>query len=250
MVNVPERLLPTGVVLANCQTTQKGVACYVPDDEEGQYGGVCKLLAKGYRRPVCIHMPRADVAMPLRLQGMQRAFREFNVAEKDQTHFVLNEETDYLQSVQFLNQALLKRPRPDCLICGNDRVAFVAYQHLLSKGLRIPREIGVLGFDNMVGTGGLFLPPLSTISLPHDEIGGRRRLCTSFAVERARVFTGSHALLSVGNLSSASSHQWEAYRWRYAFSHKTRHQPRRSSRTQAVARRTARDLLHSICPLR
>ena len=46
--------------------------------------------------------------------------------------------------------------------------------------------------------------------------------------------TGSHALLSVGNLSSASSHQWEAYRWRYAFSHKTRHQPRRSSsRTQA-----------------
>lgn len=171
MVNVPERLLPTGVVLANCQTTQKGVACYVPDDEEGQYGGVCKLLAKGYRRPVCIHMPRADVAMPLRLQGMQRAFREFNVAEKDQTHFVLNEETDYLQSVQFLNEALLKRPRPDCLICGNDRVAFVAYQHLLSKGLRIPREIGVLGFDNMVGTGGLFLPPLSTISLPHDEIG-------------------------------------------------------------------------------
>jgi DNA-binding LacI/PurR family transcriptional regulator len=109
--------------------------------------------------------------MPLRLKGMQRAFREFNVAEKDQTHFVLNEETDYLQSVQFHNEALLKRPRPACLICGNDRVAFVAYQHLLSKGLRIPREIGVLGFDNMVGTGGLFLPPLSTISLPHDEIG-------------------------------------------------------------------------------
>ena len=171
MVNVPERLLRTGVVLANCQTTQKGVACYVADDEEGQYRGVCKLLEKGYHRPVCIHMPRSDVAMPLRLKGMQRAFREFNVAEKDQTHFVLNEETDYMQSVQFLNEALLKRAKPDCLICGNDRVAFVAYQHLLSRGLRIPREIGVLGFDNMVGIGGLFLPSLSTIGLPHDEIG-------------------------------------------------------------------------------
>jgi DNA-binding LacI/PurR family transcriptional regulator len=171
MVNVHERLIRTGVVLANCQTTQKGVACYVPDDEQGQYEGVRKLLEKGYRRPVCIHMPRTDVAMALRLKGMQRAFREFNVSERDQTHFILNEETDYMQSVQFLNEALAKRTRPDCLICGNDRVALVAYQHLLSLGIRIPQDMGILGFDNMVGIGGLFLPPLSTISLPHNEIG-------------------------------------------------------------------------------
>jgi DNA-binding LacI/PurR family transcriptional regulator len=171
IVNVHERLIRTGVVLANCQTAQKGVACYVPDDEQGQYEGVRKLLEKGYRRPVCIHMPRADPAMALRLHGMQRAFREFNVSEKDQTHFVLNEETDYLQSVAYLNEALAKRPRPDCLICGNDRVALVAYQHLLSLGIRIPRDLGILGFDNMVGIGGLFLPPLSTVRLPHDEIG-------------------------------------------------------------------------------
>jgi DNA-binding LacI/PurR family transcriptional regulator len=57
MVKVHERLLRTGVVLANCQTTQKGVACYVPDDEQGQYDGVRSLLEKGYRRPLCIHMP-------------------------------------------------------------------------------------------------------------------------------------------------------------------------------------------------
>jgi DNA-binding LacI/PurR family transcriptional regulator len=57
------------------------------------------------------------------------------------------------------------------VICGNDRVALVAYQHLLSRGFRIPNGIGVLGFDDMVGIAGLFLTPLSTIRLPHDEIG-------------------------------------------------------------------------------
>jgi DNA-binding LacI/PurR family transcriptional regulator len=171
MVKVHERLIRTGVVLANCQTTQKGIACYVPDDEQGQYEGVRSLLEKGYRRPVCIHMPRTDVAMALRLKGMQRAFREFKVPAKDQIHFVLNEETDYLLSVRYLNEALAKSPKPDCLICGNDRVALVAYQHLLSLGLRIPQDIGILGFDHMVGVGGLFLPPLSTIRLPHAEIG-------------------------------------------------------------------------------
>jgi DNA-binding LacI/PurR family transcriptional regulator len=171
MVKVHERLIRTGVVLANCQTTQKGIACYVPDDEQGQYEGVRSLLEKGYRRPVCIHMPRTDVAMALRFKGMQRAFREFKVPAKDQIHFVLNEETDYLLSVRYLNEALAKSPKPDCLICGNDRVALVAYQHLLSLGLRIPQDIGILGFDHMVGVGGLFLPPLSTIRLPHAEIG-------------------------------------------------------------------------------
>jgi DNA-binding LacI/PurR family transcriptional regulator len=171
MVNVHERLIRAGIVLANCQTAQKGVACYVPDDEQGQYEGVRKLLEKGYRRPICIHLPQRAVATALRLKGMQRAFHEFNVSEKDQSHFVLNEEPDFLQSVQYLNQALAKRPKPDCLICGNDRVAFVAYQHLLSMGLRIPKDMGILGFDNMVGVASLFLPPLSTIRLPHDEIG-------------------------------------------------------------------------------
>jgi DNA-binding LacI/PurR family transcriptional regulator len=36
-VNVHERLIRAGVVLANCQTTQNGVACYVPDDEQGHW---------------------------------------------------------------------------------------------------------------------------------------------------------------------------------------------------------------------
>jgi DNA-binding LacI/PurR family transcriptional regulator len=182
-VNVHERLIRAGVVLANCQTIQKGVACYVPDDEQGQYEGVRKLLEQGYRRPLCIHLPKGSVAMSLRRKGMQRAFREFNVAEKDQAHVILTHkpdhlqtvqfrgEADYLQTVPFLNEALAKRPRLDCVICGNDRVALVAYQHLLSRGFRIPNDIGILGFDDMVGIGSLFLPPLSTIHLPHEDIG-------------------------------------------------------------------------------
>jgi hypothetical protein len=53
---------------------------------------------------------------------------------------------DYLQAVQFLNEALARRPRPDCLICGNDRVALVAYQHLLSVGLSTSLSVHGKGF--------------------------------------------------------------------------------------------------------
>jgi DNA-binding LacI/PurR family transcriptional regulator len=199
-VNVHERLIRAGVVLANCQTTQKGVACYVPDDEQGQYEGVRKLLEKGYRRPLCIHLPEGDAATSLRRKGMQRAFKEFNVAERDQRHVVLihkpdhlqsvqfRDEADYLETVSFLNEALDKRPRPDCVICANDRVALVAYQHLLSLGFRIPNDIGILGFDDMVGVAGLFLPPLSSIRLPHEEIGRAAALHIILGRKQSRIY--------------------------------------------------------------
>jgi DNA-binding LacI/PurR family transcriptional regulator len=199
-VNVHERLIRAGVVLANCQTTQKGVACYVPDDEQGQYEGVRKLLERGYRRPICIHLPEGGAATSLRREGMQRAFKEFNVAERDQRHVVLihksdqlqsvqfRDEADYLETVSFLKEALDKRPRFDCVICGNDRVAFVAYQHLLSRGFCIPKDIGVLGFDDMVGVAGLFLPPLSTIRLPHEEIGRAAALHIILGRKQSRIY--------------------------------------------------------------
>jgi DNA-binding LacI/PurR family transcriptional regulator len=188
MVTVNERLIKTGIVLANCQTVQKGIAAYVPDDERGQYEGVCKLLEKGYRRPICIHLPSSAVAAGLRRKGMQRAFEEFKIPAKRQIHFVLNEDSNFLQTVQFLNEALEHRPRPDCLICANDRVAFVAYQHLLALGLHIPKDIGILGFDNMVAISELFLPPLSTIRLPHDEIGRAAALHIIQGRNAARTF--------------------------------------------------------------
>ena len=199
-VNVHERLIRAGVVLANCETQQKGVACYVPDDEQGQYEGVRKLLEQGYCRPLCIHLPEGGAATPLRRKGMQRAFKEFNVAEKDQAHVGLihkpdplqsvqfRDEADYLQTVSFLNEALDKRPRFDCVICGNDRVALVAYQHLLSRGFHIPNDIGILGFDDMVGVAGLFLPPLSTIRLLHEEIGRAAALHIILGRKQSRIY--------------------------------------------------------------
>src|SRR6516225_349079 len=209
IVKVSHRLIRAGVVLANCQTSQKGVACYVPDDEQGQYEGVRRLLDKGYRRPICIHLPKGAVATPLRRRGMLRAFKEFQIPGKDQTHFLLKDrpseprlaqvdkEADYLETAQFINKALGKRPRPDCIICANDRVAFVAYQHILSLGLRIPKDIGILGFDNMAGVADLFLP-----SDCRTKKSAEPRLCTLSVSRIDPSFVRFPAASSAGRRSS------------------------------------------------
>lgn len=82
------------------------------------------------------------------------------------------------------------------MICGNDRIAFMVYQTLLTRGIRIPQDIAVLGYDNLVGIGNLFLPPLSTVQLPHYEIG---RLSTLHIINgeshREKVLVDSPRLL-------------------------------------------------------
>lgn len=47
----------------------------------------------------------------------------------------------------------------------------LAYQLLLVRGLRISQYVAVVGYDNMVGVAHLFLPALTTVQLPHYQMG-------------------------------------------------------------------------------
>ena len=94
-----------------------------------------------------------------------------DLAEVKQFHMATGDD-HYTDLASLLNDHFKSgKPDFDVLICGNDRAAFVAYQVLLAKGVRIPQDVAVMGFDNLVGVGHLFLPPLTTIQLPHDIIG-------------------------------------------------------------------------------
>lgn len=75
-VPLPAKLLTLPCVLANCESDGEKVASYIPDDEQGQYTAVRALLAEGYRRPLCLHLPEGHLATTRRRQGLERACRE------------------------------------------------------------------------------------------------------------------------------------------------------------------------------
>ena len=75
-VPLPEKLLTLPCVLANCESLSQPVASYIPDDEQGQYDAVKALLAAGYRRPLCLHLPASQPATIRRRRGLERACRE------------------------------------------------------------------------------------------------------------------------------------------------------------------------------
>ena len=65
---------------------------------------------------------------------------------------------------------LLDLPNPPTAIFAfNDRMAVGAYDALRQRGLSVPRDMSIVGFDDE-DTSAFLDPPLSTIVLPHEEI--------------------------------------------------------------------------------
>ncbi len=173
-VNIPERLKSKPLILANCLAEDRSLTSYVPDDEAGQYRAVQHALSQGYRHPLCINLPSQSLAWELRQKGMQRAFDEFGLVPGDLLQYDLSAHDAYGETLTILDRHIVEgRAQFDILICGNDRIAFCAYQVLLARGLKIPTDVAVLGYDNMIGIAELFLPPLTTVQLPYYEIGQR-----------------------------------------------------------------------------
>lgn len=175
-VDIPRVLRSVPLVLGNCVSTDPGIACYISDDEDGQYQAVRQALRQGYRRPLCINLPQSSMAWGLRQSGLARALGEAGIDAAQVPQYDLSNDDGYQETLVVLEQKLREGEGQapfDLLICGNDRIALVAYQYLLSRGLRIPQDVAVLGFDNMVGVAELFYPPLSTVQLPYFDMGRR-----------------------------------------------------------------------------
>ncbi len=67
---------------------------------------------------------------------------------------------------------LLSRPdRPTGLFCFTDRIAMGAYQAAAALGLSVPRDVSIVGFDDQEIISTNLRPGLTTMALPHYEMG-------------------------------------------------------------------------------
>ena len=65
---------------------------------------------------------------------------------------------------------MLMRGEADCVVCYNDVFAATLMDRLLHQGVRLPEDIGFIGFDN-AAFAGVIRPGLTTLGHPKDEFG-------------------------------------------------------------------------------
>lgn len=80
-------------------------------------------------------------------------------------------DTDTLEGGRLATRSLLETGyRPTAIICVNDVMAVGALRELRERGLRVPEDISVTGFDN-VKLSEFCFPALTTVHIPRERIG-------------------------------------------------------------------------------
>jgi len=79
-------------------------------------------------------------------------------------------DTDTLEGGRLATRTLLGGYHPTAIICVNDIMAMGALRELRERGIRVPEDISVTGFDN-VKLSEFCYPALTTVHIPRDRIG-------------------------------------------------------------------------------
>jgi DNA-binding LacI/PurR family transcriptional regulator len=172
-VDAPEGL-PAGTVFLDCFPRGGGFPAVVPDDRGGARAAVELLVRTGHRRIgfVDIGEEPVPIAAGLRRGSYLDVLREAGLPADPAWQVSATSATaaEGCAAVDPL-LALPADERPTALFCFNDRIAAGVYASARHHGLRIPQDLSVVGYDDQQLIATELDPPLTTVALPHYEMG-------------------------------------------------------------------------------
>jgi LacI family transcriptional regulator len=141
------------------------------DNMGGATQAVQHLIDLGHRLIGCIAGPDGSTTAADRLTGYRNALAQNGLALNRRLVKRGNwsPESGYLLAKELL-EGPERRRRPTAILCANDQMAFGAIKAARELGLNVPKDLSVVGFDN-VPPGSYFDPPLTTVEIPMYDIG-------------------------------------------------------------------------------
>ncbi|WP_426004635.1 LacI family DNA-binding transcriptional regulator [Paenarthrobacter sp. NyZ202] len=172
-VHVPQSASEVPTVLINCFDADGKLPSIVPDERAGGRVAVERLLQAGHRRIGVINLDPDIPAAVGRLEGAREALANAGL-ELDPDLVVSGNATadgGYEAAGRILDHYPVGAGRPTALFCLNDRMAMGAYDAIKERGLTIPGDIAVIGFDNQELIAAYLRPKLTTVALPFEQMG-------------------------------------------------------------------------------
>jgi LacI family transcriptional regulator len=159
---------PRRVVFTNRPPLSPSVSYVVSDNLGGAASLTRHLLAGGHRQIGFIGGPLYAGNANARLRGFEVAMGEADGTEAFVVHKVFGKESGSSAVSDWLDHGF----NPTAIIANNDTVALGAMEELIRRGLRIPEDVAIAGFD---GTDFSASPVigLTTVDQHSDEMGRR-----------------------------------------------------------------------------
>ncbi|MVN76957.1 substrate-binding domain-containing protein [Hymenobacter sp. HMF4947] len=183
-----ERGIP--VVLFDRVYAGKDMPKVTTDDYESGYRATQHLLEAGCR--VIAHLTIAHTLSisQRRMQGYQAALQQFRVPYDEE--LVVCEAAGKPQSASLPQTLLTQRPDIDGIFAAVESLAMSSYEACHNLGLRIPKDVKIIGFSNLK-TASLLAPPLTTITQPAYEIGKEAASVLFQAVVKNRLVSAAQS---------------------------------------------------------
>jgi len=156
------------LVLLDRITDESGITSIALDHKLGGYLATKHLIENGHRKIGCITGPLTFYSAKYRFEGYKKALAEAGIPV-DMSYVAegnYHVESGYELSDQLINKKV------SAIFASNDLIAFGIYKRARERGIKIPDDLSVVGFDDMYYSQ-LVEVPLTTIRQPAYEMGAR-----------------------------------------------------------------------------
>lgn len=167
--DVPPNLRSVTCALANCFDPDDSAPAFVPDEVAGSRVVTQHLIDQGHRDIVMLTGTSDVIASGLREQGFAEAMSAAGLPVPAPVTAGWEIDKGYAGAMHVLTAD----QRPTAVVCVNDRSAIGVILAAAQLGLSVPGDLSVVGYDDDENVAPCLVPALTTVRLPHREMGER-----------------------------------------------------------------------------
>ncbi len=142
------------------------VDCVVSNGFDGASFAISRLISKGLKKIIHIHGFLDHFGFKDRYDGYVTAMEKYGLLP---TTYEYDDET-MEDMTPIIRRILNTKGVPDAIFTSNDAIALKTIETLKEFGLRVPRDVSVVGFDGSE-EGRRHRPSLSSLKIPMEEMG-------------------------------------------------------------------------------
>ena len=165
-----QKLLSKSIQLVSIQSRFSGIDRISTSDEEGMISAVEHLISYGHKK--IAYVGAGARYAPYRFKAFTNTLTKYGIPLVPEYYPEFQPSSLYGENfAYYMTKQLLSLPcRPTAIQAMNDYLALGVYQALQEENLSVPRDMSVIGFDN-IQLSNLLNPRLTTVEQPAYEMG-------------------------------------------------------------------------------
>jgi len=157
------------MVLVNRRVDGLELPSVTADDAVGIELAVAHLASLGHHRVVHLAGPQDTSTGVVRARAFRHAARDHGLSE-DPALIAACAYWSEADGAAALRRLLDAGTEFTGIVCGNDLIALGCYDVFAERGLRCPQDVSLVGFNGIPFLDKMW-PPLTTVAIPHHELG-------------------------------------------------------------------------------